>query len=206
MLAFPKRMPRSRVERAQSLGAQRSLSQLRVLFERCPSMPIRMGRIHGDLHAANVRVRATDAVVIDFGAMRPDYPIVYDAACLEASLLVEGFALDRRSTDIWLASIKPLFENVRLDEPAAQVTPVNQSAWFYACIRQIRLYARQMENGPGQYAAALAVALLRKASKDPKVAEPEASRRAAAYVLAERVLLTSLIRDEPLKNETVAAS
>ncbi|SRR6266704_462592 len=206
MLEFPKDVPQSRIARAQALGATRSLVELRKLFERCPSTPVRTGRIHGDLHAANVRVRATDAVVIDFGATQAGFPLVYDAACLEASLLVEGFALDRRSTDIWLESIKPLFENVRLGEPEAQVAPVNQSAWFYACVRQIRLYARRMENGQGQYAIALAVALLRKASKDPRAAEPEASRRAAAYVLAERVLLTSPIGGEPYVNETVAAS
>lgn len=206
ILKFPGHVPQHRVARAHVLGAQKSLAELRTLFEGCPSKDVLLGRIHGDLHATNVRVRATDAVVIDFAATKAGYPLVYDAACLEASLLVEGFAFDRRSTDIWLESIKPLFENVRLDRPTAQVTPVDRSAWFYACIRQIRLYAHQMENRQGQYAAALAVALLRKASKDAKVAEPEASRRAAAYVLAERVLLTSSLGDEQHANETIAGS
>jgi hypothetical protein len=197
MLKLPKHMPQNRLARARAMGAQKSVAELRILFESFSSMFVRIGRIHGDLHAANVRVRATDAVVIDFGATKARYPLVYDAACLEASLLVEGFALDRRNPDIWLESIKPLFTNVRLNEPGPEVPPVNQSAWFYACIRQIRLYARQMENKQGQYVAALAVALLKKASKDAKVPEPEASRRAAAYVLAEQVLLTSPIEKVP---------
>jgi hypothetical protein len=197
MLTLPKRMPQNRFARARAMGAQRSLVELRILFEGFSSTSVRIGRIHGDLHAANVRVRATDAIVIDFGATKARYPLVYDASCLEASLLVEGFAPDKRSPEAWLESIKPLFRNIRLNEPVPQVPPVNPSAWFYACIRQIRLYARQMENTQGQYAAALAVALLRKASKDAKVPEPEASRRAAAYVLAEQVLLTSSIDKVP---------
>lgn len=203
MLAFPKnKMRPDRVERARILGAQKTHAELEKLFkQRCPLTSVRVGRIHGDLHAANVRVRGTDAVVIDFAATRPDYPLVYDAACLEASLLVEGFALDRRSPGIWMESIKPLFENIRLDEQPPPLSPINQSAWFYACVRQIRLYARQMENGRGQYAAALVVALLRKANKDPKlIAEPQASRRAVAYVLAERVLLTSSFEDHSPDN------
>jgi hypothetical protein len=206
MLRVPKDMPPDRIARAHSLGAKKSLAQLRGLFEQGSSAPVRTGTIHGDLHAANVRVRGTDAVVIDFYAARLGHPLVCDAACLEASLLVEGFAHDKRSIGIWLKSIKPLFENVRLDEPGAQVPPLDQSAWFFACIRQIRLYARRMENGTGQYAVALAIALLRKASKDRRVQEPEASRRAAALVLAERVLLTSPLREGAKANETTAAS
>ncbi len=48
-----------------------------------------------------------------------------------------------------------------------------------------------MESRPHQYAAALALALLVKATKSPKTPEPEASRRAAAYVLAERLLVNA---------------
>jgi hypothetical protein len=66
--------------------------------------------------------------------------------------------------------------------------PKNSSAWFQACVRQIRLYAQQMQCRPGQYAAALALALLIKASKDKNAPEPKATRRAAAYMLAARIL------------------
>ena len=45
-----------------------------------------------------------------------------------------------------------------------------------------------MAVGDRQYAAALAVAFLVKATKDLKAGEPENSLRAAAYVFAEHLL------------------
>jgi hypothetical protein len=192
---FPRKISRDRFARACQLGARRDLKELRGLFECCKSTPVIVGPIHGDLHAANVRVRATDAIVIDFYGHRED-PLVYDAACLEASLLVDGFPSVRKSKiKNWLQSISTLYDHVPLQGVLKQANPKNQSAWFHSCVRQIRLYARQMEYGPPQYAAALAVALLTKATKDPEVSEPEASRRAAAYVLAERVLSLTFPRD-----------
>jgi hypothetical protein len=186
---FPRmsRISNGRYARARALGATRDLNELRTLFERCNSEPILVGPIHGDLHAANVRVRATDAIVIDFCA-HVDFPLVYDAACLEASLLVEGFADDKREIEDWLSSIAQLYEHPVTDGSLPHPNPKDRSCWFHACVRQIRRYARQWERGKDQYAGALAVALLTKAVKDKNAPEPEASRRAAAYVLAERVL------------------
>ena len=210
--SFARRFPRmrkgmeARIERAQQLGATKTLDELRALFQKCESLPVLVGAIHGDLHAGNVRVRATDAIVIDFFAHEIG-PLVYDAASLEASLLVDGFEdgerfvrsemaeaaiqeLDVRIKD-WICSIETLYNHVPLRAMLMHPNPKNPSCWFHACVRQIRLFARQVEAGDYQYAAVLAVALLRKATKDLKAAEPEASRRAAAYVMAERVLLNT---------------
>jgi hypothetical protein len=129
--------------------------------------------------------------VIDFYA-HCRYPLVYDAACLEASLLVEGFAGDDRDVQQWLRSVESLYENPLLACGGMTANPKSRSSWFYACVQQIRRYARQWECGPDQYAGALAVALLIKASKDGNATVPEAKReadrRAAAYMMAERVL------------------
>jgi hypothetical protein len=188
---FPRKIANHRFARSRELGAVRDLGELRSLFECCLSTPVRVGPIHGDLHATNVCVRTTDAIVIDFYQHRSG-PLVYDAACLEASLLVDGFTEVKKSKiDKWLQSIKTLYDYVSQDSIPAHANPKNPSFWFHSSVRQIRRYAREMEAGPGQYAAALAVALLRKASKDSDAAEPEASRRAVAYVLAERVLSTT---------------
>jgi len=93
---FPRKINANRMAKARELGATLDITALRGLFEGCTSSPVLVGPIHGDLHSGNVRVRATDAIVIDFVQHR-DYPLVFDAACLEASLLVEGFANDKRS-------------------------------------------------------------------------------------------------------------
>jgi hypothetical protein len=199
----PRKIDPSRFARARELGATRDVSQLRDLFQRCDSVPVLVGPIHGDLHSANVRVRATDAIAIDFGA-HCTFPLVYDAACLEASLLVEGFGDDQRDIQEWLTSLEPLYDISPLN-PLRPTNPKNRSSWFHACVRQIRHYARQWERGKLQYAGALAVALLVKASKDKDATEPEASRRAAAYVLAERVLSLNF-GSQPTASVNVAAS
>ncbi len=202
---FPRKISTSRFARAQALGATQNLSQLRLLFERCKSEPVLVGPIHGDLHAANVRVRATDAIVIDFYAHRK-FPLLYDAACLEASLLVEGFADDSREIQEWLQSLTPLYEEPLLDGTLPHPNPKDRSCWYHACVRQIRRYARQWECGQGQYAAALAVALLTKATKDKDAPEPESSRRAAAYALAEIVLKKTFGEQASIDSDAVKAS
>jgi hypothetical protein len=183
----PRKFPDGRIQRAQELGATLSPADLLALFKRCTSKPVLVGPIHGDLHAGNVRVRATDAIVIDFYAHRRD-PLVYDAACLEASLLVDGFAGDDRDVRDWLQSVESLYESPVLACGEVRVNPKSRSSWFYACVQQTRRYARQWECGQDQYAGALAVALLIKASKDRNATRLGSDRRAAAYVLAERVL------------------
>ncbi len=185
---FPKNNPPPcRLVLARAMGATRSLSKLQELFERCNLPRVRFGKIHFDLHTNNVLVRGTDAIIIDF-FKHSDGPILYDPACLESGLLVESFIKDGREIDAWLNSILPLYE-LPLHSGQARCHPKDPSSWFYACVHQIRLYARQMECGEGQYAGALSVALLRKACKDIDFGEPRESYRAAAYVLAERVLL-----------------
>jgi len=194
---FPRKIDSERLKCAQQLGAEKTLAELRELFLRCKAIPVLAGPIHGDLHAANVRVRANDAIVIDFFAHKQDYPLLCDAAALEASLLVDGFGdLDQNWSieDIkkWIESLSPLYNGSPLELGLGHANPKSKSFWFHACVRQIRRYARQWEYGGGkQYAAALALALLRKATKDAHVPEPQASRRATAYLLAERLLVAS---------------
>ncbi len=201
---FPYRIFAPRLSRAKALGAKLELKQLRNLFRNCLSKPVLMGLVHGDLHSANVRVRASDAIVIDFFAHQK-YPLVFDAATLEASLLVEGFADDKRGVQEWLASVEPLYSQAPFNGAMSHVNPKSPSFWFYACVHQIRRYARQWECGQNQYAGALAVALLIKATKNERVAEPEASRRAAAYVLAERLLLAAFGADASSNSSAASA-
>jgi hypothetical protein len=185
---FPRKINANRMAKARELGATLDIKALRGLFERCTSIPVLVGPIHGDLHSGNVRVRATDAIVIDFVQHR-DYPLVYDAACLEASLLVEGFANDKRTPQEWLESLKPLYETSPLEGPAVtEANPKNRSFWFHASVHQIRRYARQWECGPNQYAGVLALALLIKAVRTPSAPEGESYRRAGAYLIAEKIL------------------
>ena len=187
---FPPTMPTARFARARELGATQNLPQLRRLFDRCTSTPVLVGPIHGDLHAKNVRVRATDAIVIDFFSHR-NSPLLADAASLEASLLVDGFDKDEREPTEWMTSIEKVYENSPSKQTIPHGSPMDASSWFYSCVAQIRRYARQWECQDHQYAAALAAALLRKATKDAYAIEWKGSRHAAAYVFAERILMAA---------------
>lgn len=179
----------ARVARARALGASTTPEQLGEVFRRCvTAIPVLMGPGHGDLHASNILVRASDAIVIDFLAHK-NMPLVYDVACLEASLLVDGFTQDVREIPVWLSSVACLYDGAILDQKGGSTHPKDPSAWFFGCAAQVRLYARQLERHKGQYAAALAIALLSKAAKDGALAEPENSRRAVAYYFAEKLLL-----------------
>lgn len=192
---FPNEIPTHRLLRAKKLGALLEIEDLRKLFERCNLKPVRIGLIHGDLHAMNVLVRAADAIVIDF-FKHDKKPLVYDAACLEAGLLIDSFTkdtkdkIDEKDILAWLQSIEQLYD---FSKYTAQMYchPKDSSYWFYTCVHQIRLYAIRMECHKGQYAAALALALLKKASKDLSFSDSMEYCRAGAYVLAERILVST---------------
>jgi hypothetical protein len=184
---FPKVMPPERIKKARELGSHYDLTDLRRLFEGAPAGEIMVGPIHGDLHAENVRVRANDAIVIDFLAHQSG-PILFDAATLEASMLVDCFP--KVGDQEWLDSISSLYRGTLLVNAPSGKDLKSRFYWFHASVHQIRRHARQWGE-PNQYATALSVALLVKASKDPQAKDKEDFRRAAAYVLAERILVES---------------
>lgn len=139
------------------------------------------------MHVFNVRVRGSDAVLLDFYAHRQD-PVLCDFASLEASLLVDGFEDDGRQVAEWYQSIRPLYDGALFEVIRSHPSPKEPSCWFYDCARHVRRHAVHWELGQGQYAAALAIALLNKAIKDPQLSGADSDRRAAAWALGELVL------------------
>jgi hypothetical protein len=185
-------MPGERWKLARRLSAKRSQETLQQLVDGCRPKRVLVGPIHGDLNAGNILVRGGDAIVIDFSKHREEGAVIYDAAALEASLLVAGFAKDHRDTESWLQSVSAAYERTALVSTPPYIDPDSRSYWFFECIRQIRRYARQVERGPEQYPAALGAALLKLACKDLQFGEREEGSRAAAYVLADRMLTEML--------------
>lgn len=188
----------TRLKHAQELGSTKSPTELlNGLVKIDLGSTVLVGPAHGDLHAKNIRVRATDAIVIDFFAHRK-LPLVYDAACLEVSLLIDGFAEDLKGSDIeitpgeLLNALLEVYDHDLFADHPTPPHPKDSISWFYTCARQIRLYARRMQRHDGQYAAALAAAFLKKASRDPQATGAPASWRAASYLLAERIILANL--------------
>lgn len=184
-----------RLNEAELLGAHKRPEELRELFAQSQHcLPVLSGPIHGDLHASNILVRGHDAILIDFFAHKEAMPLLFDVACLEASLLIDGFASDDRDIDQWLESVRPLYMEPLLLKACATTHPKEPSCWFYHCANQLRIVARDFQRCEGQYAAILAIALLRKASKDLKLKGKDSQRRAAAYVIAETLLVETFGR------------
>ena len=177
----------ARAKRAKRLGLRRTPTELIAWAKRCTSSPVLMGRVHGDLHAANVRARKTDAVVIDFGDVTIG-PLILDAAALEVSLLVGSLG---SPTDVpkWKSALASAYTTAdAFRSVPAGGDPRSEWRWLLDCVRQIRQHALLMEEQRGQYAVALANALMFKGGKDLAAKGAEAATRATAYVFAEKAL------------------
>jgi len=172
----------------RDFGVTPDVSGIRQLLTKCNAKPVLIGTIHGDLNPSNILIRLSDAILIDFEKLREGQPLVYDAASVEAGLLVDGFAADNREPKEWLESIDSLYDSYKLFEWRIPCHPKDGSSWFYDCVRQVRLQAKQVELQTGQYATALAIALVRKSCNEHIFRDRRDTLRAAAYVLGERIL------------------
>ena len=201
------RIPAHREPLVDAYGASKSPEELEALFIAMESRPVLVGVIHGDLHATNVLVRGHDAIIIDFEKVDTQAPLLRDMASLEGGLFVDGFIGDRRTGIELLKSVECLYDAAAFrDGNVVPCHPRDGSAWFFDCVRQIRMQARQVECARYQYALALAVALIRKACNKADFREDKTrttipscplSRedvRALAYLLSERILV-GLSRD-----------
>jgi Ternary complex associated domain 9 len=172
---------------ARDFGVTPNLTKIRELLAKCDSKRILIGTIHGDLNPSNVLVRLSDAILIDFEKLK-EGPLIYDVASVEAGLLVDGFAGDMRTPRDWLKSIEPLYDSHELLAWRIPCHPKDSSSWFYDCVRQIRLQATPLQGNIGQYAAALAIALIRKSCNKQIFKDRRDVLRAGAYVLGEGIL------------------
>lgn len=192
-------IPAHRKSLIDAYGASKSPEELMTLFMAVDSRPVLVGVVHGDLHATNVLVRGNDAILIDFEKVGTRAPLLWDMASLEGGLFVDGFVGDRRTGGDLLKSVECLYEAAAFDGNVVPCHPGDGSAWFFDCVRQIRMQARQVELAPRQYALALAVALARKACNKEDFCKDKTGAltsslspedvRALAYLLSERILV-----------------
>ena len=205
---MPEEIPEHRRPLIEAHGSVRTPDELGVFLRKTPSDLVQVGVIHGDLHAMNVLVRAGDAILIDFEKLVRRAPLLFDVASIEAGLFVSGFIGDTRSGAEVLCSVKKLYEiDALVLHQFSPCNPSNASAWFFDCVRQIRMQGRQIEPSSTQYAFVLAVVLIKKAcnpndfcSNTDAAEQPlnEEQVRSLAYILGEQILLEiSKIDKEP---------
>jgi len=161
---LPPAIPESRQPLTKKYGAKKSLAELGELLVAGESRPVSVGVIHGDLHATNVLVRGGDAILIDFEMVEEKAPLLRDLACLEGGIFIDGFVGDQRKPKTILDSVRCLYEpELLLDGHVRPCHPIDGSAWFFDCVMQIRMQARQIERSDHQYALVLASELMKKA-------------------------------------------
>ena len=184
-----------RVKRAKAQwNVKRTPLDIKIYLQQRPVEDLLWGPIHGDLHADNIRVRGSDAILIDFCSARVG-PLLADPAALEVSLAIRAPSNNEYfNHNAWIRTMDSLFSQDALRMPPAIYDPTEQYAWIASCIRQIRLHALPMQRKKGQYAHVLAYYFLQAAIKDPKIdsiSDPHAHenfRRAYAYAVADKLI------------------
>jgi len=211
---LPDVVPSFRKPLIDKYGATKTLDQLSGFLVSGNTKPYFVGVIHGDLHATNVLVRGDDAILIDFEKVEPQGPVLRDLACLEGGLFVDGFVGDKRDPASILASVSCLYTSdlLRGDGRITPCHPDDRSAWFFDCVTQIRMQARQFDPAHNQYRLLLASEFLRKSCNKTNFEEHQRDQitrndsartnranmeqtRAMAYIVAEWIL-TGVPRSE----------
>lgn len=193
-----KKVPRHRAPTiAKYLDGKADTASVKTLLSGCPTGRSMVGVVHGDLHATNVMVRGSDAILIDLERVDKDHPLLFDMASLEAGLFVDGFIGDKRDGHQLIQSLVPLYSLAALAGRISHCHPSSSSEWYFECVRQIRMQALQIEVEPLQYAWILAAVLLKKScnadnfNKTDRAKAGQLSRevvRAIAWVLGVKVL------------------
>jgi len=152
--------------------------------------------MHGDMHGLNVRVRDNDAIIIDLAKTRLG-PLCADLASLDVWLSFEP-PLTPVNRSVWLSLVKELYSPVGLARPPIEQAADTGIEWLHGSIRKIRMHSAAICDSPGEYQAAVALYLLRRACYPARgdSLDEDAYRRAAAYWLGAE-LVSSLI--SPIK-------
>ena len=162
--------------------------ELRALIAELPRVDFKSGTVHGDLHVGNLFVpdASNEAVIIDYGSVRPGGPLLIDPACLEVSLAFTPAFLLPATPPACLT-----FRALLLDAYRYPLTPASTrhlsgaiGASRTSMIRKVRDIARKLDDNPIGYAIAVAAQLVRFASYNDTASVDD---RSMAYELAARL-------------------
>ncbi len=178
---------------AETFGARRSPEDLvKLLKARCP-LTYFDAPIHGDLHARNVQVRGSDAILIDFLSTDRG-PMLWDHAALDVSLMFDGLKKEIKAESEWDFILMATYQPGAITRVP---TPVHRTEPGYRRLmatRKVRHYALAEQVSDGEYTALVALQLLRRSGYyDPKDEDPHEYAR--AYALAEALACTLTKRD-----------
>jgi len=182
---------------ARSYGFENDIAELTErLVTKSAAVSCLTGPMHGDLHAGNVIVRGTDAILIDFYSVK-DGPLTADPINLEISL---SFALGEQEKSLadferWQAFVEEAYT------PGAILRPINipgmvpnELTWLKRSIRELRHVINGCDCCQEETKIVFACYLLRYARLLPTerysadLEELDLRHRAYALVLADRIV------------------
>jgi hypothetical protein len=184
-------IPDGRVSAAKQFGGR--IFEPKSLWRKLLDLPPQEWRgavVHGDMHGENVRVRKSDAIVIDFYHTRCG-PMSADLASLEVWLAfntVDGIWPDRKQ---WRELVEALYDPDAILRGVLASAAVGSKSWLVDCVGEIRRIAADSTACAEEYLRVVAVYLLRQATfeSDVECREDDEFRRTFAYWLANRVVL-----------------
>lgn len=152
-----------------------------------PERPWRSSAIHGDLHVENVRVRKSDAILIDFAHARVG-PAAADLAQLEVSLAFDTMEGDPQA-EYWRSIVDGLYSADGIRASLKRGAAAQGQPWIHRAVAQVRSFASASVTDPDEYMRVLAVYLLRQACypASQKMTAHDEYRRTFAHWLACRL-------------------
>lgn len=178
---------------AKTFGAHQSPEELvNLLKAGCP-LTYFEALIHGDLHARNVQVRGSDAILIDF-MYTGRGPMLWDHAVLDVSLMFDGKEDDIKAGSVWDSILMEAYEPGAITRVPAPVHWTEPGYRRLMATRKVRHYALAEQIYDGEYMSLVALQLLRHSGYyNPKGGVPHEYAR--AYALAEALACTLTERD-----------
>lgn len=160
-------------------------TELRALIEELPRHDYKCGTVHGDLHIGNLFVpsASTEAVIIDYGSVASERPLLVDPACLEVSLVFPPMYLVPQKPAPRLPLRSQLLSAYRYPLRTG-VSKHLHDVVGRSCavmIRRIRETARKLDSNPTGYPITVAAYLLRYCSYGENASVTD---RSVAYELA----------------------
>ncbi|MFC3068928.1 phosphotransferase [Phenylobacterium soli] len=170
--------------RGEALTPEEIVELLRPL-----NRPHRVGPIHGDLHADNVRVRRGEAILIDMASVC-NGPLAADVALLEtwfAIALKDDEHNDNYHDPEWEEVVEALYApNAFILSPPPSEAGMKYR-WMWDVIRQLRTIGIANQCSSDEYRLAVVAGLLRRCMF-PATCRRDKGRRRTAYRLASRLV------------------
>ena len=183
---------------ARQLGAAHDSEAIGQLLDALPPIEHRRALCHNDLHGENVRVRSGDAILIDFYAVR-EGPLMMDPAALETSLVLKFRVQDESSWRSVVADLYQVDNLVALPQLRAPTLPFNE---LWNSVRQVRRFGLAEQMSDAEYARAVAIQLLRHATR-PRGGVEDRLRRPWLLKLASDLASNLTARYRPVAQRDV---